>query len=333
MTYLVHAKQLRKHFPVGRGFFAPSKRTVKAVDGVTMGIRKEEIFGLAGESGSGKTTIGRLLLRLVEADEGEVWFNGVNILTLDSRGLRKLRPRMTMVFQNPFASLNPRKTVGQIIGQPITIANASNKEVKTRVHELLTEVGLLPSEEFYSRYPHELSGGQRQRVVIARSLSTDPEFIVADEPVASLDIAVRGEILNLMKRLQSERGISILLITHDLAVLRSMANKIGILYLGTLVESGDVNEIFSSPRHPYTQALLHATPVSNPVEARKRKKVILKGEIPSPIDIPPGCRFHTRCPYVQDKCRGEVPLLETDTGNRFFACHYPLGSGEVRRVG
>jgi oligopeptide/dipeptide ABC transporter ATP-binding protein len=328
-TPLVKIRNLKKYFPVKKGFLSfGEQRFSRAVDGVDMDIPGQTTVGLAGESGSGKTTLGRVLLKLYEPTEGQIFFEEKEIFHLDSREMKRLRPQMQMIFQNPFASLNPRKSVRQILSDPLKMYQALDKEgLENRVQEILTLVELEPPEQFMDRYPHELSGGQRQRVAIGRAIATRPRFIVADEAVSSLDVSVKAQILTLMKHLQKDLGVSFLFISHDLAVLRSMAQRTDIMYLGKVVESAETGELFAHPRHPYTQALLSATPVPNPQEARERRRtgarIVLKGEIPSPVNPPSGCRFHTRCPYAQPKCSEIEPTMTEEKG-RYFACHYPL---------
>jgi oligopeptide/dipeptide ABC transporter ATP-binding protein len=326
---LVQIRNLKKYFPVKKGLLSfGESRLSRAVDGVDMDIPERTTIGLAGESGSGKTTLGKIVMRLYDPTEGQVLFEGKEIFHLDAGGVRKVRPQMQMVFQNPYASLNPRKSVRQILSDPVRMYGTLDKEgLDNRVQELLELVELEPPEQFMNRYPHELSGGQRQRVAIGRAIATNPKFIVADEAVSSLDVSVKAQILTLMKHLQKDFGMSFLFISHDLAVLRSMAQRTNVMYLGKVMESGETADLFTHPRHPYTQALLSATPVPDPEEARQRRKsgarIILKGDIPSPVNPPSGCRFHTRCPYAKQKCSETEPMMTEDNG-RYFACHYPL---------
>jgi len=318
---LIEVRDLAKYFSVETSMFFSSEGFVKAVDHISFSIDKNETFGLAGETGSGKTTLGRLILGLLRADSGQTLFNGVDIFDLSN----KLRSRsIQIVFQNPLASLNPRKNVMQIVAQPLLLHKICDRnKLEEKIFELLELVKLEP--EFVDKYPHELSGGERQRIAIARAISLSPRFIVADEAVSSLDVSVKAQILTLFKDLQKRFNLSMLFITHDLAVLRSIAHRIGIMYLGKIVEIGPVTEVYTSPLHPYTGALLSATPIPNPVSARNRKRIILKGEIPSPINIPSGCRFHTRCIYTKEKCENVEPKMINYEEERLVSCHFPLG--------
>jgi len=323
---VVKAVNLKKYFPVKLGFFRTlvSRRElfVHAVDGVSFDVRKGEIFGLAGESGSGKTTTGRLLLRLTEPTEGKIYFEGKDITHLDEGQMRPLRRQMQIVFQDPYDSLNPRMTITDIVSEPLRVLNLIEKEseLEEKLKTTLEEVELIPAEEFMFRYPHELSGGQRQRVAVARAFILNPRFIVADEPVSMLDVSIRAEILNLMHNLVEKHQTSFLYITHDLALARHMCDTIGIMYLGKMMEMGPVEKVIFEPLHPYTKALIVAVPIPDP--SAKRIEVVIKGEIPSPVNPPSGCRFHTRCPeYIGDICRTVEPqLIELDK-NHFVACH------------
>ena len=318
---LVRVANLKKHFPAKKGLFIRKERFVKAVDDVSFEISKGENLALVGESGCGKTTTARLILRLLEPTSGSITFTGKDVFNLTEEELRLIRPQMQLVSQDPYASLNPRKTIKQILGKPFGLHTDLTKEkIDHEVLRLLETVGLTPPAVFVDRYPHEFSGGQRQRICIARAIALNPSFVVADEPVSALDVSVRAQVLNLLKDLQTRLGITYLFITHDLAVVRSVSNRVAVMYLGKLAEVGEVSELFREPLHPYTEALLSATPIPDPERSRSREKMILHGDVPSPIDPPAGCRFHTRCPLAVEKCRlSEPPLVETK--NRLVSCH------------
>ena len=293
------------------------------MDGVTFNIEKGDVFGLVGESGSGKTTTGRITAALMKPTRGKVLIDGTEIYSLDRTTLRKFRKKMQFVFQDPLSSLNPKMTVGDAIGEPLKyLSDESRSARREKVIELLDKVGLTPAESFFPRYPHHLSGGQRQRVVIARALSIGPEYLVADEPVAMVDVSVRAQIMDLLLGMQKEFNLTILLITHDLAVAKYMCNKISVMYLGKIMESGKTKDLFTHPMHPYTQALLQAVPIPDP--AKRSEKKIPSGEIPSAINPPSGCVFHPRCPFVFERCSKEVPELLEHEKAHLVACHlYP----------
>jgi peptide/nickel transport system ATP-binding protein len=323
---LVEVRGLRKWFPVQTGFIerlvTRQRQFVRAVDGVDFEIRRGEVFGLAGESGSGKTTTGRLILRLVEPTEGSVVFDGVDLIALDNEEMRRMRQRMQVIFQDPFASMNPRMKTGDAIGHALEIHGIARGAVKRdMVVSLMEKVGLTPATTLYDKYPHQLSGGQRQRVVIARALIMTPEMIVADEPIAMADVSVRALLLDLMLRLKEEFELTYLFITHDLATAKYICDRIAIMYLGRMCEMGTLEQVYRNPQHPYTQALLAAVPVPNP--HARRAAPMPKGEIPSPINPPSGCRFHPRCPSAKDVCSQELPHLQPVPGDEghFVSCH------------
>jgi peptide/nickel transport system ATP-binding protein len=320
---ILRVEQLKKYFPVEKSFlerlFARTRSYVKAVDNISYTVNKGEVFTLAGESGCGKSTTGKLIVRLMQPTSGTIFFNQMDITNMSKEKLRLCRRSLQMIFQDPFASLNPRMKIGRAIGHPLEINGlARDAEEQKRVLEILDRVGLTPPEQFINLYPHQLSGGQRQRVAMARSLILRPEFIVADEPVSMIDVSLRTTIIDLMLELRKELELTYLFITHDLAIAKYISDKIAIMYLGKIVELGEKHEIFSNPLHPYTQALMLAIPVPNP--ERKRASVELKGEVPSAINIPSGCRFHTRCPYAEEKCEVEPELIAVKP-NHFVACH------------
>ena len=315
---LLEVDNLKKYFPVRGGIFGKTMAHVKAVDGVSFTLRKGETLGLVGESGSGKSTTGRAILRLIEPSGGRVRFDGQDVLTLGKKELRALRRRMQIIFQDPYASLNPRMTVGSIVGEPFAIHKvASGEERVHRVEALLMRVGL--SADQMRRYPHEFSGGQRQRIGVARALALNPEFIIGDEPVSALDVSVQAQVINLLEDLQKEFGLTYLIIAHDLSVVRHISHRIAVMYLGKIVEIADNEVLYGDPQHPYTEALLSAVPVPDP--RRKQKRIVLKGDIPSPINPPSGCVFHTRCPIAEDRCKTELPELRTLPDGRILACH------------
>ena len=315
---LLSIQNLKVHFKTGGGLFKETKH-VKAVDGVSLDIKKGETLGLVGESGCGKSTLGKAILRLTEPTGGQVFYNGKDLARLSANQMRDERKNLQMIFQDPYASLNPRMTVGQIIGEPLKTFNLSNGEsTENRVQQLMETVGMSP--RFVKRYPHEFSGGQRQRIGIARALAVDPEFIVADEPISALDVSIQAQIMNLMDRLQAEKNLTYLFISHDLRAVRHLADRVAVMYLGKIVELGDAREVYREPLMPYTKALISAVPVPDPKIEANRKRIILKGDVPSPINPPVGCNFHTRCPYMIEKCKTiEPPLLEIKP-QHFAAC-------------
>ncbi|PLS17767.1 dipeptide/oligopeptide/nickel ABC transporter ATP-binding protein [Bacillus sp. M6-12] len=315
---LVKVENLKKHFPIKGGVLGKQIGEVKAVDGVSFHINQGETLGLVGESGCGKSTTGRMLLRLLEPSEGKVYFEGKDILELSSGEMRRMRREMQMVFQDPFASLNPRHTVEKILEEPLIVHGMKdNAERKKRVQELLEVVGL--SSYHAKRYPHQFSGGQRQRIGIARALAVNPKLIIADEPVSALDVSIQSQVLNLLQDLQKEFNLTYLFIAHDLGVVRHISDRVGVMYLGNIVELTDSEKLYESPKHPYTQALLSAVPVAD-VE-HKKERIILQGDVPSPSNPPKGCPFHTRCPKAVDVCSSMKPVLKEVEPGHYAACY------------
>jgi len=318
---LVQVRHLKKYFPITRGAIIQRHvGDVKAVDDVSFDIHKGETLGLVGETGCGKTTVGRTMLRLYEPTEGEVYFDGLDLARMRSSDLRQLRRRMQMIFQDPYASLNPRMTVGSIIGEPLEVHRILHgKQKQERIQELLRIVGLNPY--FVNRYPHEFSGGQRQRIGIARALALNPDLVVCDEPISSLDVSIQAQVVNLLEELQQQLGLTYLFIAHDLSMVRHISDRMAVMYLGKIVELTDRDEIYLNPLHPYTQALMSAVPVPDPVVEERRRRIILEGDIPSPAHPPPGCNFCTRCPVVMDICSEAEPEFTEVKPGHWVACH------------
>lgn len=315
---ILRVENLKKYFPIKGGFFSKTIGNVKAVDGVSLEVRKGETLGIVGESGCGKSTTGRAILQLLKPTGGKVYFKDQDLSKLSKKEMRALRPKMQLIFQDPYSSLNPRMTVGQIIGEALIDHKMATKEnLREKVLEVMDLCGL--AEYQIDRFPHEFSGGQRQRIGIARALALDPEFIVADEPVSALDVSIQAQIINLLVKLQKEKGFSYMFISHDLSVVEHLCQRVGVMYLGSMVELADKDELFDNPLHPYTKALLSAIPIPDPTI--KRDRIILTGDIPSPANPPKGCKFHTRCPYATDKCKKEAPEYREIKEGHFVACH------------
>jgi len=327
MEPLLEVRNLRKSFYVHPGPGGGKNLELRAVDGISFSLFKGETLGVVGESGCGKSTAGKLLLRLLEADGGEILFRGRDIRRLSPRAMRPLRREMQMIFQDPYSSLNPRMRIGDIVGEALKIHGlARSSAIKGEVVRLLSTVGL--GEEYYHRYPHEFSGGQRQRIGIARALAVKPSLIIADEPVSALDLSIQAQVVNLLQDIQKDFGLTYLFIAHDLAVIEHISDRVAVMYLGRIVELADARELYRAPRHPYTEALLNAVPVPDP--ARRRERQLLKGEIPSPIDPPSGCHFHPRCPYAREICQREDPPLEDKGNGHLSACHFSSEVGRFR---
>jgi len=323
---LVRVTDLKTHFPIRAGLLRRQVGTVYAVDGVSFSIDEYQTLGVVGESGCGKTTLGRSILRLEQPTSGSVLFDGVEITTMPVGDLRRKRSDMQFVFQDPYASLNSRWPVNDIVGEPLRVHGVSKAETKSRVGELLKAVGLLP--EHGNRYPHEFSGGQRQRIGIARALALRPRLIILDEPVSALDVSVQAQVINLLEQLQDEFGLTYMFIAHDLSVVHHISDRIMVMYLGHVMESAEATDVYSAPAHPYTHALLSAAPVADPDIEATRRRIVLEGDLPSPAAPPSGCPFRTRCPLATEKCAAEVPELTEITPGHVVACHYPLEPGQ-----
>lgn len=320
MSTLLEVKNLKKHFPLKKqNPFSKEHPVLKAVDGISFSIQAGETLGLVGESGCGKSTAGRVMLKLLEPSDGEIYYRGENITSFQGEKLRKLRRDMQIIFQDPYASLNPRKTIEQTITEPMKIFRVPKKEQQKKLNRLLNVVGL--SSYHKQRYPHEFSGGQRQRIGIARSLALEPELVICDEPVSALDVSIQAQVINLMEDLQDEFDLTYIFIAHDLSVVHHISDRVAVMYLGELVENGEVDEVYRNPKHPYTQALLSAVPEANP--HREKKQIILSGDLPSPANPPQGCKFHTRCPFAEEICRTQKPKLKKVSENgQMAACHF-----------
>jgi len=317
---LVRVENLTKYFPIKAGIFQRKVGDIKAVDGVSFEIRRGETLGMVGESGCGKTTVGRTLLRIYRPTSGEIYFDGIPLSSVNNKTLRQMRRRMKMVFEDPYASLNPRLTAGEIVGEPLEIyALARGAEKQKSVAMLFETVGL--SREFINRYPHEFSGGQRQRIGLARALALTPELIICDEPIAALDVSIQAQIVNLMEELQAEFNLTYLFIAHDLSMVKHISDRVLVMYVGKIMELADREELYVNPLHPYTKALLSAVPIPDPEVEMRRKRIILTGDLPSPAQPPPGCRFHTRCPIAEQNCMLSEPLLREVRPGHLVACH------------
>ncbi len=317
---LIEVRNLKKYFTINHGFFAKTKKYVKAVDDVSFFIRKGETLGLVGESGCGKSTTGRTIIKLYDPTGGEIIYDGVDISKMSEHELKPYRKRMQMIFQDPYASLNSRMTVGDIIGEALDIHGLASGDQRSQIIEdLLDRVGL--NKDHSSRYPHEFSGGQRQRIGIARALAVSPDFIICDEPISALDVSIQAQVVNMLEDLQNELGLTYLFIAHDLSMVKHISDRIGVMYLGKMVELTDASELYERPEHPYTQSLLSSIPIPDPEVTRAKKRIILEGDVPSPLNPPSGCRFRTRCRYAMDRCSVDEPQLREVSPGHMVACH------------
>ena len=315
---LIEVKSLQMYFPVGNNIFGRRKQ-LKAVDGVSLDLYPAETFGLVGESGCGKTTVGRALVRLYRPTGGRIIYRGTDITDLDEKAVQPYRSKMQMIFQDPYASLNPRMTVSSIIAEPMKLQQVPQADIDARVRELVAQVGL--KQDHLSRYPHEFSGGQRQRIGIARALAMRPEFVVCDEPISALDVSIQDQVINMLEELQAQMGMTYLFVSHDLSMVRHISHRVGVMYLGHMVELAEVEELYSNMQHPYTQALMSAVPIADPDLAAQTRRIVLQGDVPQPIDPPPGCPFASRCRYCKPVCREAMPDMREISKGHFLACH------------
>lgn len=317
---LIEVKNLKKYFPVKNEFLSVEKKFVKAVDGVSFDIRKGETFGLVGESGCGKSTLGRTITRLYDITEGDIFFQGTNIAKLNKKEMKNFYSKIQTIFQDPYSSLNPNMTVRELVNEPLALHTKLNKDERNKkIKELLEMVGL--SELDMDKFPYEFSGGQRQRIGIARAISTEPDFILCDEPISALDVSIQAQVVNMLEDLQKELKLTYLFVAHDLSMVKHISDRIGVMYLGKIVEISESNELYKNPLHPYTKGLLSAIPIADPKQAKKSEINLIKGDVPSPINIPIGCRFHTRCPYATEECKSVEPEMKEVEKNHFVSCH------------
>ena len=316
---LIEVRNLKMYFPVGSSFLPGRRKLLKAVDDVSFDLYPGETFGLVGESGCGKTTVGRTLVRLYQPTDGQILFEGTDIAKMDEHTVLPYRKKMQMIFQDPYASLNPRMTVSSIIAEPMRLQGYKTEDITARVSELIECVGL--KKDHLNRYPHEFSGGQRQRIGIARALATNPEFIVCDEPISALDVSIQAQVINMLEELQDQLGITYLFVSHDLSMVRHISHRVGVMYLGHLVELASVEELYSNMQHPYTKALMSAVPLADPEMAAKSQRIVLQGDVPQPIDPPKGCPFQSRCKYCTQACKESRPELKDIGGGHLVACH------------
>ncbi|GKU24600.1 ABC transporter ATP-binding protein [Clostridium folliculivorans] len=317
---LIEIKDLKKYFPVKNKFIGSEKKFVKAVDGVSFDIKKGETFGLVGESGCGKSTLGRSITRLYDVTSGDIFFDGTNIAKFSKKEMKQYNKRMQIIFQDPYSSLNPNMNVEELISEPLVLhTDLSNKERTNKIQSLLEMVGLKKTD--MEKFPHEFSGGQCQRIGIARAISTNPEFILCDEPISALDVSIQAQVVNMLEDLQKELGLTYLFVAHDLSMVRHISDRIGVMYLGNIIEISGSKDLYSNPLHPYTKALLSAIPIADPLKAKASQRQIIEGDIPSPIDVPSGCRFHTRCPYAKPICKEITPQMKEVESGHSVACH------------